>query len=71
MNTMYQVEDFFVRIQADSSRRLKLTVWNNFGEKLVSDYISAASLDNVWHNIAENSSESVVESIKNTLMDKS
>ncbi len=71
MNTMYQVDDFFVRIQEDSSRRLKLTVWNNFGEKLVSDYISAASLDNVWDNIAENSSDSVVESVKNTLMDKS
>ncbi len=70
MNIMYQVEEFFVRLQEDSSRKLKVTVWNNLGEKLVSDYVSAASQDKVWQGIAKNSSVVVVESVKNTLMDK-
>ncbi|NLM24726.1 MAG: hypothetical protein GX208_01225 [Firmicutes bacterium] len=63
MNVMYSVEDFFVRIRQDAGK-LKVTVWNSVGDKVVSDYVSAASLDKVWNNISKASSEAVVESIK-------
>lgn len=68
MNLMYQMEDYFIRIRQDSSGRLKLTVWNQAGDKIISDYVSAASLDNVWANITKNSSERVVESVKRKIM---
>jgi len=65
---MYKLEDFFIRIREDASGRLKLTVWNQYGDKVVSDYISAATSDYVWTSIARNSSESVVENVKGKLM---
>jgi hypothetical protein len=68
LNVMYQLDDYFVRIREDSSGRLKLTVWNQYGDKVVSDYISAATSDYVWTSIAKNSSESVVENVKCKLM---
>ena len=66
MNMMFQANDFFVRIREDSGR-LKLTVWSKVGEKLVSEYISAASLENVWQNIASQSSAEVVDVVKEQL----
>ncbi|HHT35615.1 MAG: hypothetical protein ACE3NC_07720 [Candidatus Wallacebacter cryptica] len=71
MNVMYQLEDFFVRIREDKTGRLKLTVWNSSGDKIVSDYISAASSDHVWTSIASHSSESLVEDVKSKLMGNS
>ncbi|MDI9418741.1 MAG: hypothetical protein GX228_10565 [Firmicutes bacterium] len=68
MNIMYKMDDYFIRIREDSSGRLKLTVWNQYGDKVVSDYISAASSDYVWTSIARSSSESVVENVKCRLM---
>lgn len=65
-NVMYSVEEYFVRIREDGGK-LKVTVWNSVGDKIVSDYVSAASLDKVWDNIGKASSEAVVESIKKRL----
>lgn len=66
MNIMYAVEEFFVRIRRDAER-LKLTVWNSMGNKVVSDYVSAASLDKVWENVSKASSDEVVNSVKEHL----
>ena len=64
MNVMYQIEEYFVRLREDASGRMKLTVWNKFGDKVISDYISAASPDSGWTSVAQNSSETVVENVK-------
>ena len=69
MNLMYQLDQFFVRLRQDASGRLKLTVWNQSGEKIVSDYISAASSEHVWTSIAKACSEAVVEDDKGKLME--
>lgn len=68
MNIMYQVDDFFVRMEQDPSGRIKLTVWNEIGKKIVSDYVSAASLDSLWTSIINTSSDTVVESVKSKLL---
>lgn len=66
MNTMFQVDNYFARISQEAVR-LKLTVWNVEGHKLVSDYISAASLERVWNNIADLTSDKVVEVVQEKL----
>ena len=67
MNVMFEAANYFIRIREDRGR-LKLTVWSQTGDKVVSEYVSAASLDNVWQNIATLSSSDVVQLVKKRLV---
>ncbi len=62
-NMMFQVEDFFVRI-SDKGHSLKLAVWNNQGQKLLSDFISSDHSGKFWNLVANNTSDSVAEEVK-------
>ncbi len=70
MNTMFQVDDYFVRIK-DYGGRLKLAVWTHTGEKVVSEFISAATLPQVWSHIEKMSSSNVVGAVKAKLSGES
>ncbi len=66
MNTMFQVDDFFVRIR-DKGGRMKLTVWNGHGNKIISEFITTDHSGNFWNLIENHSSESVVNAVKERL----
>lgn len=63
MNVMFQVENYFVRVR-DKAGRLKLTVWDNAGTKIVSEFVSAGSLPNLWEHVGKVSSQEVVDKVK-------
>lgn len=62
MNTMFQVGDYFVRLR-DKGDRPKLTVWNNAGTKIVSEFITAAAPGS-WDQIEKLTSTEVVEQVR-------
>lgn len=66
MNTMFQVNEFFIRMR-EKAGRVKLTVWNNQGTKLLSELVSLGSLDTVWEQIAKESSAEVVQKVKEAM----
>ncbi len=66
MNTMFQVNEFFIRMR-EKAGRVKLTVWNNQGNKLLSELVSLGSLDTVWEQIAKDSSAEVVQKVKEVM----
>ncbi len=60
MSTMVQIGDFFVRLR-DQGNRPKLTIWNNTGTKIVSEFISPTTAPSFWDQIGKLTSEDVVE----------
>ncbi len=62
-STMFQVEDFFVRI-SDKGQSLKLAVWNDEGQKLLSELISTDHSGKFWNLVANQTSDSVAEAVK-------
>lgn len=62
MSTMFKAGDFFVRLRIQSDRP-KLTVWNNKGTKIVSEFVGAATAD-FWTKIAELTSQDVVDQVQ-------
>lgn len=68
MSTMFKVGDFFVRLR-DQGERPKLTIWNNNGTKIVSEFISSAT-PNFWVQIAKLTSQEVVDKVQSLLEEK-
>ena len=66
MNTMFQVEDFFVRIR-EKGGRMKLTVWSGDGNKIISEFVTNDHSGNFWNLIENHSSASVVTAVKDRL----
>ncbi len=60
MNTMFECGQFFVRIQ-NKSGRLKITIWNNRGDKIFSDILGPEPALQFW-NAVENLTDSAVAS---------
>ncbi|WP_461365663.1 hypothetical protein [Candidatus Darwinibacter acetoxidans] len=58
MNTMFESGQFFVRIQHKSGR-LKITIWNNRGDKIFSDILGPDPAVQFW-NAVENLTDSAV-----------
>lgn len=65
MSTMFKVGDFFVRLR-DQGERPKLTIWNNNGTKIVSEFISSTT-PNFWVQIAKLTSQEVVDQVQSLL----
>ena len=61
MSTMFQSGEFFVRVRVRGERP-KLTVWNNEGTKIVSEFINSPT-PNFWEQIARLTSREVVDDI--------
>ncbi len=68
MSTMFKVGDFFVRLR-DQGERPKLTIWNNNGTKIVSEFISSTT-PNFWVQIAKLTSQEVVDKVQSLLGEK-
>lgn len=62
MSTMVQIGDFFVRLR-DQGSRPKLTIWNNTGTKIISEFITTTT-SSFWDQIGKLTSEEVVEKTK-------
>jgi hypothetical protein len=65
---MFKVGDFFVRLR-DQGERPKLTIWNNNGTKIVSEFISSTT-PNFWVQIAKLTSQEVVDKVQSLLGEK-
>jgi len=58
MNTMFECGQYFVRIQ-NKSGRLKITIWNNRGDKIFSDILGPEPAIQFW-NAVESLTDSTV-----------
>lgn len=65
MNTMFRVGDFFVRLRVQGERP-KLTIWNDSGTKIISEFISATT-SSIWEQIAKLTSQDVVDQVQSLL----
>lgn len=65
MNTMFKVGEFFVRLRVQGERP-KLTVWNNNGTKIISEFINSTT-PNFWVQTAKLTSQDVVDRVQSLL----
>ncbi len=63
MNTMFRSDPFFVRIR-DRGDRMELTVWNQLGTKIMSEFIASDPGGNFWNLVETHTSETVVTDVK-------
>lgn len=68
MSTMFKVGEFFVRLR-DQGERPKLTIWNNNGTKIISEFIGSAT-PNFWVQIAKLTSQEVADEVQSLLGEK-
>lgn len=62
MSTMFKAGDFFVRLRVQGDLP-KLTVWNDKGTKIVSEFIGSTA-EGFWTKIAELTSQEVVDQVQ-------
>jgi hypothetical protein len=62
MGTMFKTGDFFVRFRVQGERP-KLTVWNQNGTKIISEFVSSAT-PSFWAQIAKLTSQDVVDRVQ-------
>ncbi len=62
-STMFQVGNYFVRI-SDSRQSLKLAVWDDTGDKLLSEFVSNDHSGRFWNMVGNRTSDTVVEAVK-------
>lgn len=63
MNIMFESSDYFVRIQ-DKGGHLKITIWNNSGDKLLSDFLGPDPAAQFWTKVQSLTDDKVVEDLK-------
>lgn len=68
MSTMFKAGDFFVRVRVQGERP-KLTIWNNSGTKIVSEFIGSTT-ENFWVQIAKLTSQDVVDQVQSLLQNE-
>lgn len=64
MNIMFESSKFFVRIQNKGGHQ-KLTIWNNSGDKLLSDFLGPDPAAQFWTSVESLTDSQVVADIKN------
>lgn len=69
MNTMFRVGDFFVRLRVQGERP-KLTIWNQTGTKIISEFISSATAPTFWTQMAKMTTQDVVDEIQSLLQNE-
>lgn len=65
MSTMFKAGEFFVRLRAQGERP-KLTVWNQKGTKIISEFINSPT-PTFWVQIAKLTSQDVVDQVQSLL----
>ncbi len=63
MNIMFDSSDYFVRIR-NKGGHLKVTIWNNSGDKLLSDFLGPDPTAQFWNSVEKLTNSTVVEDIK-------
>ncbi|HHY15972.1 MAG TPA: hypothetical protein GX521_07850 [Firmicutes bacterium] len=61
MSTMFQSGEFFVRLRVQGERP-KLTIWNNAGTKIVSEFINSTT-PSFWVQMAKLTAQEVVDDV--------
>ena len=65
MSTMFKAGEFFVRLRVQGERP-KLTIWNQKGTKIISEFISSTT-PTFWVQIAKLTSQDVVDQVQSLL----
>lgn len=66
MNIMFESNQFFVRIKSKVGQQ-KITIWDNTGEKILSDMLGPDPAAQFWNSIENMTNNQVVEDIKKKL----
>jgi len=67
MSTMFESGEYFVRIK-NKSGHLKITIWDNRGEKLLSDFFGPDPASQFWSKVESLTNEHVVADLKQRIM---
>ncbi|NMB19753.1 MAG: hypothetical protein GX979_02695 [Firmicutes bacterium] len=65
MSSMFKAGEFFVRLYFQGERP-ELTIWNQNGTKIVSEFIGSTT-PNFWAQIAKLTSQDVVDRVQSLL----
>lgn len=64
MNTMFKSGNYFARIQ-NKGGHLKITIWDNKGDKLFSDFLGPDPAVQFWNGVESLTNSQVADEIKN------
>lgn len=67
MNIMFDSGDYFVRIKNKGGHQ-KITIWNNSGDKLLSDFLGPDPADQFWTTVESLTEAKVVEDLKKRIL---
>lgn len=67
MNIMFDSGSFFVRIKSKGAQT-KITIWNNSGDKLLSDFLGPDPAAQFWDKIESLTETQVVEDLKKHIL---
>lgn len=62
-NTMFETGEYFVRIQ-NKGGHLKVTIWNNKGNKLMSDILGPDPASQFWNKVESLTNQNLVADLK-------
>ncbi len=67
MNTMFESGQYFVRIK-NKGGHLKITIWDNTGDKLLSDFFGPDPAAQFWNKIESLTDSDVVADLKQRVL---
>lgn len=67
MNVMFDSSDYFVRIK-NKGGHLKITIWNNAGDKLLSDFLGPDPAAQFWTTVESLTNAQVVADLKKRIL---
>lgn len=67
MNVMFESSDFFVRIK-NKGGHLKITIWDNAGDKLLSDFLGPDPAAQFWTTVESLTDNQVVDELKKRIL---
>lgn len=67
MNIMFESSKYFVRIK-NKGGHLKITIWDNTGEKLLSDFLGPDPAAQFWNSIESLTDSQVVQDLKDKVL---
>ncbi|HHU61449.1 MAG: hypothetical protein QM401_11185 [Bacillota bacterium] len=63
MSTMFESSNYFVRIK-NKSGHLKITIWNNSGDKLLSDFLGPDPASQFWNKVESLTDDILIKDLK-------
>ncbi len=63
MSTMFESSNYFVRIKNKSGHH-KITIWNNSGDKLLSDFLGPDPASQFWNKVESLTDDILIKDLK-------